>query len=93
MMAPSRFVFSLLLDVAAAFAAALVLRRVRGGFASRFGVVVLLGVFLAVAGNCQNWLWWTQPTGFAMAGVIDAVLGWAVAGAALAAIVRPAGDA
>ena len=69
------------------------LRRVRGGFATRFGVVVLLGLFLALAGNAPNWLWWSQPSGFAIAGIVDAVFGWTLAGIALAAIVRPAQDA
>lgn len=89
-MAPGRFAVTLLLDIAAAFAAALVLARVGGGFGHRFGVAVLLGVFLAVGGRAQDWLWWSQPTGFALPGVIDAVLGWTLAGAVLAAIVRPA---
>ena len=52
--------------------------------------MILLGVFLALGARAQDWLWWSQPTGFAVAGIVDAVLGWVVAGAVLAAIVRPA---
>ena len=92
MMAPSRFLVTLLLDIAAAFAAALILRRIGGGFASRFGTALVLGIFLAVGARAQDWLWWSHPTGFAVAGIVDAVLGWALAGAVLAAIVRPAAE-
>ena len=51
--------------------------------------LLLLVVFLAIMGHLAYWNWMPFAMDYTLAFVLDSVLGWAVAGAAIAAVVKP----
>lgn len=61
------------------------------GRGRRILAVTLLGVFAWLAFLLPYWNWYRFPTGFAVAGLIEAVVGWLLAGIAIALLLRPRG--
>ena len=58
-------------------------------FAGRVGFITGLGVFVALIGHVSYWNWMNFPTDYTVAFIIDVVVGWALAGLVIAAIVKP----
>lgn len=59
-----------------------------GSYANRVGFVFGIGLIVALAGHLNYWNWMRFPTGYTLAFVVDAAIGWLLTGLALAAIVR-----
>ena len=81
-----------LIDVlAAALAVGLILCLGPCGnsYACRVGFVTGLGVFVAIIGHVSYWNWMHFPLDYTLAFVFDVVVGWALAGLAIAALVKP----
>lgn len=55
----------------------------------RVGFVAGLGVFVAIVGHLTYWNWMYFPWDYTLAFIIDVVIGWALAGLAIAALIRP----
>ena len=81
------------IDLLAAGLAAGLLSCATGGcfrsYLSRVGFVTGLGVWVALVGHASYWNWMHFPTDYTIAFIIDCVLGWALTGVVIAAIVRP----
>ncbi|HEX3810567.1 MAG TPA: hypothetical protein VHW02_12815 [Rhizomicrobium sp.] len=75
--------------VEALIAAFLLSLTVLGGYISRAGFVALMGVATAIATNASYWIWYSFPFDYTLAQMITEFVGMAVAGLAIAAIVRP----
>ena len=58
-------------------------------FSERFRFVCCLGVFLALWADIGNMIWWHHPTTWAIYHFGYDVLSWVVAGAIIAAILKP----
>lgn len=71
-------------DTVAALLAALVLSLLPGGFGQRVAVAALLGTFATVAVLLPFWNWYLFPLEFVLGNLTKYVLGWALAGAAMA---------
>lgn len=56
----------------------------------RVGFVTSFGVFVGLIGHANNWNWMSTPTDYTLAWIFDVVVGWALAGLAIAALVKPA---
>lgn len=61
-----------------------------GSFASRVVFVTLVGLIASVAVNVPFWNWYGFPTAFTLAALVEHVVGFALVGLAVGAIVKPA---
>ncbi len=59
-----------------------------GGYVQRLVFVTLLGLFPSLAVNVPYWNWFGFPLNFSLASVADHMVGWLLAGSALAGIVK-----
>lgn len=71
-------------DTLAALVAALLLSLLPGGFGQRVAVAALLGAFATVAVLLPMWNWYLFPLDYVMGNLAKHVIGWALAGAAMA---------
>jgi hypothetical protein len=88
-MSPLQLGTELASNVVAGLLAALLLTQVRSDYLGRVLIVTLLGLIGIVNISVSYWNWYGFPTDFTAAAAIDEVVGWFLAGLALAAIVRP----
>lgn len=58
-------------------------------YARRVGFVVGLGIFVALVAHAAYWNWMRFPTAYTITFIVDNVIGWTLAGLAIAAIVKP----
>jgi hypothetical protein len=86
-MAPSRFVTEFVSCLLAALVAAWVLASVVGGYGKRLLVVALLGFFAFASLLLSYWNWYGFPTDYTLANGFGEVVGWLLAGLAMAKIV------
>ena len=88
-MSPKQLVTELASNIIAALVAALILTQVRTGYFGRVLVVTLLGVFSVLSILVSYWNWYGFTIEYLTGETITEVVGWLLAGFALAAIVRP----
>jgi hypothetical protein len=55
----------------------------------RVGFVTGLGVFVALMGHASYWNWMSFPAGYTLAFMIDVIVGWFLAGLAIAWLIKP----
>jgi hypothetical protein len=79
-------------NVLAAFVVALVLAAMRTGFLGRLLAATLIGVVGWLSIGASHWIWYSFPSPFARAELLDQLGGWFVSGLALAGIVRSCDD-
>jgi len=74
------------------FAASL-LRKLSWSLASKYGTrvrfIMMLGVFLAIAGRLNDWAWMGYPTSFSLNLLVDDIVGWTLAGLVIAWRIKP----
>jgi hypothetical protein len=87
-MEPTQLVIELLADILAAGVAAFILAGLGGPFLARAGAVGLLGVFEWADVNVSYWNWYKFPTVYTGAALVEQVVGWTLAGLAMALILR-----
>jgi len=87
-MEPTQFVVELLADILAAGVAAFVLAGLGGPLLARAGTVGLLGVFEWADLSVSYWNWYKFPTVYTGAALVEQVVGWTLAGLAMALILR-----
>ena len=61
-----------------------------GSFARRVFFVAAIGLIAGVAVNVPDWNWYGFPSNFTLAQIAEHVIGFAAAGLAIAAIIKPA---
>ena len=66
-----------------------VISLLAGSFLNRVLVAGVMGFIGWLSIDASNWIWYGFPASYIVAEGIDQVIGWLVAGAAIAAIVRP----
>ncbi len=93
-MAPSVMVGGFLLDFLGAAIAAAMLSCAVGGcccrsYVQRVGFVAALGVFLALMGHVAYYNWMHFPADYTAMFALDVIVGWLLAGLAIAAIIKP----
>ncbi len=82
----------LVIDLLAATLAACLLSSVGpccGNYWCRVGFVLGLGIFVALVGHLSYWNWMYFPLGYTVAFMVDVIVGWSIAGLAIAALIRP----
>ena len=62
-------------------------------YGCRVGFVAGMGVLIAIVGHLSYWNWMYFPLDYTLAFVADVVIGWTLAGLAIAYFVRPADQA
>jgi hypothetical protein len=88
-MSPRQLLIELASNMLCALIAALVLRRMSGGYFARAMVVCLMGLFawLSISISYRNWYQFSDA--FTQAEAVDQIAGWLVGGLVVAGIVRP----
>lgn len=91
MMSPKQLVGEFATNVAACLIAAIIVAMLRPevGFGGRWVACFLIGIVTWVSVNASYHLWYRFPLPFVQDELICAVIEWAAAGIAIAAIVRP----
>ena len=77
--------------VAAALAACLLssMGSCCNGYWCRVGFVAGMGIFVAFVGHASYWNWMYFPAGYTIAFMVDVIVGWTLAGFAIAALIKP----
>ena len=88
-MSPIQLVTELASNILACICAAFVISLLAGSFLNRVLVAGVMGFIGWLSIDASNWIWYGFPASYIVAEGIDQVIGWLVAGAAIAAIVRP----
>jgi hypothetical protein len=81
---PKLLGIELLTNILAALIAAFILARVAGGYLQRVFIVGALGLFAWFSISISYWNWYGFPASFILAEGIDQLIGWLVAGLAIA---------
>jgi len=89
-MSPKQLLTEFATGVVAALLAGIVLTQVKGNYATRVLVVLLMGAFGLASIVASYWNWFGFPTDYVLGAAIDEMGGWLLGGLVLAAIVRPA---
>lgn len=91
-MGPSMLLGGFVLDLLSAMLAACLLSSIGPcgrSYWCRVGFVAGLGVFVALVGHMAYWNWMYFPLDYTIAFVVDVVVGWTLAGLAIAALIKP----
>ncbi len=75
-------------STAAALVAAVMLLAVRGPYVLRVALVAGMGLFASLSYGASEVIWYKFPIEFGSAQLVDQVVGWAIAGIFMAAIVK-----
>lgn len=87
---PAKLAAELVLEVLLSILAAALLSLTRlYGFLPRLGFVVALGLFATVMTNTSNMIWFAYPLDYTLAYAATQLIGFLIAGAVIAALVRP----
>ncbi len=90
-MMPHQMVIGLILDILSAMIVVWFLSRstaLGSQFIGRVAFCSMFGIFVSIFDHLMTWNWMGFPGDFVHAMMIDAVLGWILAGVAIAALVR-----
>jgi hypothetical protein len=88
-MDPKQLIAELLTNIVAAFIAASIVALIFASYAKRVGVIVMMGVFGWVSLLLSYWIWLHYPTAYILGELVTEVVGWFLAGLAIAKIVPP----
>jgi len=88
-MAPKQLISELVTDIVAAFIAACIIALIVAPYIKRVSVVALMGVFGWVSLLLSYWIWYNFPTPYVINEGFTEIIGWLLAGLAMAKIVPP----
>jgi hypothetical protein len=92
-LSPRQLVSEFLTNVLAAAVAAFVASLIAAAYGRRVLVITLIALFGWLSLSVSYWIWYPFPGSFILAEGITEVMGWFLAGLAIARIVPPAGAA
>lgn len=87
MMDPKQLIGELVTDIVAAFIAAAIIALIAASYAKRVCVVAMMGVFGWVSLLLSYWIWYRFPTAYILGEGITEIVGWTLAGLAIAKLV------
>ncbi len=87
-----QLVIEFITNVLGGLIAALLVSLTAAGFGARVLCVMLMGLFGWLAIDVSYWNWYRFPLDFTGAAAAEQVIGWLIAGVAIAAIVKPSSD-
>jgi len=93
-MGPKVLLGGFLIDLLAASLVACMLQCAAGGcccngYLARVGFVAGFGVFVALVGHLSYLNWMSFPLGYTIVFCVDVIVGWTLAGLAIAAVIKP----
>ena len=90
-MMPNQMIVGLIISMIASYFAGWFLSRSTAVASSYFARVTycgMLGVFVSLVSHLVNWNWMGYPLDYTTAWIMDAVIGWLLAGLGIAAIIK-----
>lgn len=87
---PRKLITELVSNILGAVIASCLLTKVGGTFWRRAGTVAVLGLFAWISIEISYWNWYGFPGTYVVAQAVDQVVGWGLAGLAIAKLVKPA---
>lgn len=89
MMDPRQLISELVTDIVAAWIAATIVALIAAPYGKRVLAIALMGVFGWVSLLLSYWIWYHFPTAYVLGELVTEVVGWALAGLAIAKLVPP----
>ena len=83
-MDPKQLISELITNIVAAFIAAAIIALIAAPYMKRVAVIALMGVFGWVSLLLSYWIWYHFPTAFILGELTTEVVGWFLAGLAIA---------
>ena len=90
-MMPSQMIVGIIISIMSSFIACWFLSRstaVNSSYFARVAYCGMLGVFVSLVSHLVNWNWMGYPLDYTIAWIMDAVIGWILAGLGIAAIMK-----
>jgi hypothetical protein len=87
----SQMIIGLIICLLSSYLAAWFLSRSTAASSSYFARVAyfgMLGIFISIVSHLVNWNWMGYPLDYTVSWIMDAVIGWILAGLGIAAIVK-----
>jgi hypothetical protein len=82
---PDHYLNALAVDVACALLVSWLLMQTQGlGYLRRVWFVTVVGLLIGAASELPNWIWWRFSDNFTVIGLLDALVGWFLAGIVIA---------
>jgi hypothetical protein len=90
MLSPRQLIGELLTNIAGAYIAAILAAMMVGTMLKRATAIALLAIFATVSLTMSYWIWYGFPAAFVLGELVTELIGWFLAGLAIAKIVPPA---
>jgi len=90
-MMPAQMIVGIIISILASYLASWFLSRstaVTSSYFARVAYCGMLGIFVSLVSHLVNWNWMGYPLDYTMAWIMDAVIGWLLAGLGIASIVK-----
>lgn len=83
------FIISLIIQIIGAFIATWMLLQAKNlPFKKQVGFVTVFGLAVGILGYLPDWNWWGFSSGYVFAHIVDLVVGWFLAGFAIAKVLK-----
>lgn len=83
------FIFQLIIQIIGAFILTWMLMQTKGlSFKKTVGFCTLFGLSVGILSQLPDWNWWGFSIGYIFANLIDFIIGWWLAGLAIAKVLR-----
>jgi hypothetical protein len=92
-MFPRQLGLELVTNIIGAYIAAILAAMMVGSMLKRASAVALLAIFASVSLSFSYWIWYGFPAAFVLGELITELIGWFLAGLAIAKLVPPAAPA
>jgi hypothetical protein len=90
MMSPKQLGAELLTNIVGAYIAAILAAMMVGTMMRRASAIALLAIFASVSLTFSYWIWYGYPAAFVLGEMVTELIGWFLAGLAIAKLVPPA---
>jgi hypothetical protein len=88
-MSPKPFIISLIIQVIGALIATWMLAQTTGlTFKRQVGFFAFFGLAVGILGLLPAWNWWGFSTCYVLVGIVETVIGWSLAGLAVAKLLK-----
>jgi hypothetical protein len=86
---PAPYIVSLIIQIVSAFLITWLLLKTKGlSYMKQVGFITIVGLVAAILGYLPGWNWWGFPLCYTIVGMLDIIIGWFLAGLAIAKLAK-----